>query len=112
MAGAGIEYAWGKIKYNFRAQNSAEGKAKDGLAVEERLRQLIQSPDCIPVQRIWKYERRTRDYMRLYLEINRKILVGEMSLEDISFKKLETMRKVYTTHRNIAEIERSFIQED
>ena len=56
------------------------------------------------LERSWKFERRTRDYRRSYLEF-------AASGQDISHNGLENMRKSYSTHRNIAEIERKFILE-
>ena len=63
----------------------------------------------LPISRCWKFERKTRDYRRLYRDVAIQIEKGEMKLEDVTYKALEKMQKTYKNHRCILEIDRSFI---
>ena len=96
LAGCGIEYSWGKIKWEFRRHTN------DGVADHLHDNIVKAMERGMTLERSWKFERRTRDYRRSYLEFT-------ASGKDITHKGLEDMRKSYSTHRNIAEIERVFI---
>ena len=84
------------------------------------------------MKRIWKYQkRRTRDYMRMYIQLADSIINDGTIKERINQARLEKSRKelkkttrtlpsadfllhagkIYTTHRNVGEIERLFIRE-
>ena len=82
------------------------------------------------MKRIWKYQRRTRDYMRMYIQLADSIIKDGAIKERINQDMLEKSRKelkktrtlpsadfllhagkIYTTHRNVGEIERLFIRE-
>ena len=107
IAGAGIEYSWGKAKMFYARNNSnistlklAEFKSKIVEALD---------PKVLTMERIWAYERRTRDYCRLYTEIDQKVSNQEIKREDVDYTMLEKHRKLFKSHRNIKEIEREFI---
>jgi hypothetical protein len=68
-AGGGIEYAWGKLKYEQRQQNEAAAKLEAGAKFISRVRVLCKDKEVLPLSRVWKYQRRARDYARLYLDI-------------------------------------------
>ena len=104
-AGGGIEYAWGKLKFEQRKQNDAALKLEAGVKFIERVKLLCTDLVVLPLSRVWKFQRRARDYIRLYLEVGQR--VGRTAL---TFKEIETMRTMQKTHRNIMEVDRKFVQ--
>ena len=106
-AGGGIEYAWGKLKFEQRRQNDAAVKLEAGVKFIERVKSLCTNKTVLPLERVWKFQRRARDYIRLYLEVGQR--VGRTAL---TFKEIETMRKMQKTHRNIMEVDRKFVQSE
>ena len=104
-AGGGIEYAWGKLKFEQRRQNDAAAKLEAGAKFIERVKLLCTDKIILPLHRVWKFQRRARDYIRLYLE------VGQRNRRTaLTFKEIETMRTIQKTHRNIMEVDRRFVQ--
>ena len=59
IAGCGIEYSWGKSKYEFRRRPDA--KSDFHRVVKECL-----GPEVLSLQRVRKFARRSRQYMRVY----------------------------------------------
>ena len=105
MAFGGIEYCWGCLKYTHRQNNEKQSeKRKGGDVFKETVRKLVIDKEVLPMGRIWKYQRRARDYHRLYMQ-----LPGDAAT---SHTMLENMRKEYKTHRNIMEIEKAFILDE
>ena len=125
LAGQGIEYCWGFSSTLFRKINDFTAANLDKNVIEAL------SPRNLTMRRgVWRYQRRTRDYMRMYLQLVDKINQNECVKETINQEMLEKSRKelkktrtlpsadfllhagrTYTTHRNIGEIERIFINE-
>ena len=62
--------------------------------------------DVLPMTRIFKYQRRARDYIRMYLD-----LCEREGKSAPSHSVLERMRRKSKTHRNIMEIDRDFVRE-
>ena len=54
--------------------------------------------------RVFRFQRRARDYIRLYLAIRRD------DVNAPSFIDIERMRSMKSTHRNIMEVDRLFVQ--
>jgi hypothetical protein len=106
-AGGGIEYAWGKLKFEQRRQNDAAVKLEAGIKFIERVKVLCTDKSVLPLERIWRYQRRARDYIRLYLDVGHR--EGRTAL---TFKEIETMRTMQKTHRNIMEVDRKFVQSE
>jgi hypothetical protein len=79
---------------NFRKIN---GQAKE-IFLENVSRSL--SYENIHIPTVWKFERKSRDYMRSY-----KITGRESTYENV-----ENVRKNCKSHRNIAETHSSYIQ--
>jgi uncharacterized DUF497 family protein len=104
MAGCGIEYSWGKLKMEFRKMNRTIASIRNGRNTERNLRDII--TQHLPIERVWRFERKTRDYRRLYLKLAED---REEEHSEMNFESLEKMRVEYRTHRNIAEIENKFI---
>lgn len=91
--------------------------------MEKNITGAISQSMCI--KRCWHFQRRTRDYFRFYREsknennsnnhnTNNNISDESGNLDvktsgHITFQDIETARKTYTTHRNIMEIERKYI---
>ena len=49
----------------------------------------------LPISRCWKFERKTRDYRRLYRDVTIQIEKGKVKLEEVTYKALEKMQKIY-----------------
>jgi hypothetical protein len=71
-AGGGIEYAWGKLKFEQRRQNESAVRLEAGVKFIERVKILCTDKSILPLDRVWKFERRARDYIRLYLEFGER----------------------------------------
>ena len=56
------------------------------------------------MERVFKFQRRARDYIRLYMSASER--EGETALK---YEEIELMRKKCKTHRNIMELDRVFI---
>ena len=98
FAGGGIEYGWGYLKFTQRGRNAkAEKKLESGEAFKRRVKDLFEDEAVITMERVWKYQRRARDYIRLYLNCSR---IGETAL---THKEIEQMREKAKTHRNVGE---------
>jgi hypothetical protein len=104
-AGGEIEYAWGKFEQ--RKQNDAAVKLEAGVKFIERVKALCTDKSVLPLERIWRYQRRARDYIRLYLDVGHR--EGRTAL---TYKEIETMRTMQKTHRNIMEVDRKFVQSE
>jgi hypothetical protein len=103
-AGGGIEYAWGKLKFEQRKENSSAVKLESGVKFNERVSKLCKSKEILPMCRVFRFQRRARDYIRLYLAIRRD------DVNAPSFIDIERMRSKKSTHRNIMEVDRLFVQ--
>ena len=104
-AGGGIEYAWGKLKFEQRKENDGATKLESGVKFIERVLRLCKNQVVLPMSRVFMFQRRARDYTRLYLSLQ--------SREDStapSYFDIERMRKKQSTHRNIMEVDRNFVQ--
>ena len=86
MADGSIEYSWGKLKYEHRHRNSKFEQRKSGPEFMQSISGLINDSSILPMERIWKFQRRSRDYMRLYMDV-------ACSGEEITHELLETMEK-------------------
>jgi hypothetical protein len=75
---------------------------------ESKLRRLI--PECLPIERVWKFERKARDYRRMYVKLAESIRLGTFSKDDVNYASLERMRSKQKTHRNMIELDLDFIR--
>lgn len=96
MAGGGIEYCWGIAKKYFRKNNDCV--TKNLLTNVETALQVT-----LPLERIWRFERRCRAYMQVYM------LNGSSAGSNLTHKEIENQLKEYKTHRNILEIENEYL---
>ena len=103
LAGLGIEYDWGKSKAAFR-------RFINDYVPSHLCDNVLKSfdPELLPVVRVRRYARKTRDYMHVYEKISNETT---QDLESETFKKIERMMKTYKCHRNILDIERATIYE-
>eukprot|EP00733_Pompholyxophrys_punicea_P001340 Pompholyxophrys_punicea_v1_NODE_628_length_1560_cov_14.393094.p2 type:complete len:261 gc:universal NODE_628_length_1560_cov_14.393094:630-1412(+) len=92
LAGVGIEYSWGKAKLEFRRHINDQVPAHLHQNIEKSLRTGPNDP--LPLWRIRKFARRTREYRRVYSEKNSATL---------AYPEIEKMRKLRKCHRNILE---------
>ena len=104
-AGGRIEYAWGKLKFEQRKENNSAVKLESSAKFHERVERLCKNRDVLPMSRVFKFQRRARDYIRLYISIGERCDGSAPSYIDI-----ERMRSKQSTHRNIMEVDRSFVQ--
>ncbi|CAM9518710.1 unnamed protein product [Ectocarpus sp. 4 AP-2014] len=99
VAGVGIEYSWGFSKQMFRRKINDE--------VRKHLHDNIEKSLCIDkyltIGRVRRFARRTRDYCRAYCEIALRGVVIR------SKEFIEKMRKIQKAHRNILDMETSFL---
>jgi hypothetical protein len=85
--------------------NESALRLEAGVKFIERVKILCTDKSILPLSRVWKFERRARDYIRLYLEFGER--QGKTAL---TYKEIETMRTIQKTHRNIMEVDRKFVQ--
>ena len=95
-AGGGIEYAWGKLKFEQRKENSSATKLEAGVKFNDRVSRLCKSKEVLPMSRVFRFQRRARDYIRLYMTIRSR--TGSSAP---SFIEIERMRWRSSNHRNI-----------
>ena len=69
-------------------------KILGGRAFIDSVKQLAQDASVLPMARIFKFGRRTRDYLRLYLSLGMR--TGESAL---THAEIEAQRKRAKTHR-------------
>ena len=100
-AGGGIEYAWGKLKFEQRKENNSAVRLESGVKFYARVAQLCKSKLILPMSRVFRFQRRSRDYIRLYIKIGAR--TDETAPSYIDIKR---MRKKQSTHRNIMEIDK------
>ncbi len=81
---------------------------------EEFKKKILESlsKDVLTMAKVGLYERRTRDYCRLYTFIDKQVESNEIKREDVDYSMLEKQRKIYRSHRNIKEIERKFLDDN
>ena len=105
LAGCGIEYSWGKSKQYFRrtANDMIASNLHSNIVKSMQL-------NVLPIERIWKFERRSRDYRRMYRDVAKEIAEGIIHQKDISYEGLEKMQKKYKVHRDIGVIERHYLK--
>jgi len=119
MAGNGIEYAWGMAKLQFRrrfndlsTKNQAANVAKS-LSTESVIDKngtLRGAP--LGITRVRKYARHVRTYRNLYRIYGRMIRSLAKELKVTGFAFLEAMVKKISTHRNICELDRTYLKKD
>eukprot|EP00733_Pompholyxophrys_punicea_P001906 Pompholyxophrys_punicea_v1_NODE_1160_length_893_cov_5.609467.p1 type:complete len:255 gc:universal NODE_1160_length_893_cov_5.609467:810-46(-) len=95
LAGLGIEYSWGKSKLEFRRRINDQVGANLHANIVKAM-----SIEVLPLGRVRKFARRTRDYRRVY--------VTDVTAQP-EFEMIEKMRKTRKTHRNIVDIEKKFL---
>ena len=102
VAGLGVEYGWGKSKLEFRRNINDENPAHLHSNI---LRSLSTEPDGpLPLARVRKFARKTRDYRNVYRSWG-----DGANVDGDSMEKIEKMRKERKSHRNIVDIEMTFL---
>ena len=87
MAGNGIEYCWGYGETVFRKINDKIAKNLQSNVA------IAVSPAHLTLERVWKFSRRPREYMRMYLALSKKIDENLSLKEQINHDLLERNRK-------------------
>jgi hypothetical protein len=105
-AADGIEFAFGKMKFEQRKNNEGK-KSLGGQVFTEGIKILCTEGALqhLPMARVWKFNRRARDYERVYVSAS-----GRDGDHSLTHAEIEFMRKNMTSHRNIMEQERKFIR--
>ena len=99
VAGVGIEYSWGMSKLKFRREINDEIPKN----LHKNIVACMNTDTILTLPRIRRFARRTRDYCRAYLKLE-KDAKGADSKDTI-----EKMRKTCKAHRNIIDMEPGFI---
>ena len=92
LAGVGIEYSWGKSKMLFRKHNDCNPKTFHTQVLTAMAREVLF------LDRVRKFARRARDYMRCY---------DQGASKHVS---VENMRKKFKTHRCATDTDWGFIR--
>jgi hypothetical protein len=103
LAGLGIEYSWGKSKLEFRREINDQVPAHLHDNIERAL-----STDILPLARVRKFARRTRDYRHVYEESNKPSDTTDDGVVN-GFEMTERMVKMRKTHRNIVDLEMKYL---
>ena len=82
------------------------------------------SREVITDENVWRYARRTRDYMHVYMrlakqggQLGKEVVINGQTVVDmyssnVTHQDLEDMRNHCKTHRNISELERKYLEYD
>jgi hypothetical protein len=110
IAGVGIEYCIGYSKMNFRRKFNDTVNAH---LYENTIRSIM----SVTLEKVWKFSRRSRDYLHVYRGIEENGLTVEGGVDltgeaKLSHAKMEDMRKECKSHRNIHDIEMKFLTEE
>eukprot|EP00733_Pompholyxophrys_punicea_P000792 Pompholyxophrys_punicea_v1_NODE_290_length_2356_cov_40.811280.p1 type:complete len:268 gc:universal NODE_290_length_2356_cov_40.811280:1473-2276(+) len=101
LAGVGIEYSWGKSKLEFRRRINDQVPANLQQNVIKSL-----SVDVLPLSRIRKFARRTRDYRRHHVYS----MMKNQSDSENGFQLIENIAsEAKNTHRNIVDLEMKYL---
>lgn len=92
IAGVGIEYSWGKSKQHFRRNNSLDPQ----LFHTEVFQSM--SSEVLTLERVRKFARRARDYMRAYKGGN------------LTFDAVEKQCRNFKVHRSALDFDTGFIR--
>ena len=92
LAGVGIEYCFGRVKWWFRNKNTMSTQS-----LKEKSRMSF-GPDVVAIDHARKFARRARDYVRAYMW-------GATGLE------VEIKIKLYKTHRSALDTDFKFVSE-
>lgn len=109
IAGVGIEYSWGKSKLEFR-RNINDEIVKN---LRENMLKALSTDKILTLGRVRRFARRTRDYRRTYA----RLASAGTDMADLKrkyggaegFRLIEKMAKGCKTHRNIVDMEVTFI---
>ena len=105
VAGGGLEYAWGKLKYEQRQRNQTHDKLAGGEEFRMKVESLLSDESILPIERVLRYQRRARDYIRLYDDS-----IARDGTTALTYNEIEFQRKKAKTHRCVGEgLERAFI---
>ena len=105
LAGSGIEYIWGFAKRMHRNMNITKGAVKGIDNFKKRLKFCLGGEDkdayggILGLERVMRFARRARDYLRVQTGV----------LGNLSYLKIEQLRKKKATHRSAYDNDRSCI---
>ena len=119
LAGQGVEYCIGLSKMRFRREfNDTVNKNLKNNVMRSLSREVITD------ENVWRYARRTRDYMHVYMrlakqggQLGKEVVINGQTVVDmyssnVTHQDLEDMRNHCKTHRNISELERKYLEYD
>lgn len=106
-AGEGIEYAWGASKAKYRRHPI---EAKKGKANFLKLLDYCISRGVLTTDLMRKYSKRARSYMCVYKDLEMRELHEQTEGDnEITYNKIESMKKIYKAHRAALDFDKSFI---
>ena len=82
----GIEYSWGKSKQYFRRNSNVTIAANLHSNIVISIQQNV-----LPIERVWKFELKSRDYRRIYMDVAKIIADGEVDRRDVTQSGVELM---------------------
>ena len=109
VAGCGIEYCWGHSKIRFR--NTWNSHVPTKLA-DDIFNTFTDDEAELPQERIFRYARMARDYIRGYKAIrDAKAGNNKTKVSEVTKELIEKMKKKYKSHRNIMDMCSGFIKQ-
>ena len=118
MAGKGIEYVWGKAKYEFRGFINTMSCAAEKL--DEAIRRSLGTkpyvdrngklrPAPVPLARVWRFCRKCRSYERAYAEYETPASLrrAAKAKNTSSYKVIEKLLAKRKTHRCTGDLQHS-----
>ncbi len=97
----GIEFSWGLSKRSFRRNNDCVFKN-----LHKNILNSI-SADVITPESVFRFARRTREYHRAYWDIFSQDIHEDRSE---GYELVEKMKKLQKSHRNILDLEASYLK--
>ena len=102
-------YCWGHSKQRFRSTHNSHN-SKD--LVNDIYKTFSSDIEELPQERVFRYSRMARDYIRGYQKIKDYKAANNTNDENYVTKELiERMKKTYKAHRNILDMCSSFLKD-
>jgi hypothetical protein len=111
LAGLGVEYCWGKWKYDFRSRNTYRNAEKMNASEDLHRRVMESYNKSLDLFRIRRFARKTRTYHRAYAKLH-GICGWDEDKKLEGYAAVEKFVKLSKTHRCALDQDFSFIIKD